>query len=332
MARILEQPEPGNLLPYRFSRPPCWFAFTLLVSVAFLTAGALLLSQCEVAEVIIPYLPGDTAKNFTLDADIAADVHISYELPGLLLNTRMFLENQDPRIITSASQPRCDDSSTWDAVLWRRRDDPVFAQLLPSPSPQLPGPLKGFAPCGLVAMTMFLDSFSVYRLTNGSWTRLAPDESNVFLGFDAINFEKLLSKAPPGSPYDYLVDGEVSWLRQGSLMAHFKVWQRTPASPGVRNLWAVISGGLPRGTYQVVFDLNSPVWTQHWGVPEKRVIISESHVLGSPGATKFVGAVCLAIGTLEAFILLLFGVLFLYVEQNRKIAENAVKPYSLETE
>merc|ERR1719460_1546982 len=40
-----------------------------------------------------------------------------------------------------------------------------------------------------------------------------------------------------------------SWLRGGDWMQHFMVWMRSPASPLVRNLWARIEDGLPRGLY-----------------------------------------------------------------------------------
>merc|ERR1712130_366066 len=83
------------------------------------------------------------------------------------------------------------------------------------------------------------------------------------------------------------------WVLDGNFYEHFKVWYRVPASPHVRQLWAVIDDGLKEGEYTVGIPYQSSVWTENWKVPHKKVSVAKVGTFGSSGACGFLGIVCI---------------------------------------
>merc|ERR1712039_23881 len=148
----------------------------------------------------------------------------------------------------------------------------------------------GFRPCGLVALSMFTDKYELRNLD----TNVAIDlhQSEVALSADDRIYEDKVIPVE-GKRWHFTVEGQPSWLTRGDFYEHFKVWQRTPASPHVRNLWARMPTGLDKGRYEIRLVENSAVWTESWKVSEKFVVISEEHWLGSRSCCEFLGAVCL---------------------------------------
>lgn len=297
---ILQQPEATNLFPLWFYRAPCMMVTMIIISgVLFVIGGILITQAAKVAEVKVGYKHTDTILTFTLAKDIPGPVLVQYELPQVNMNNKRFVENQDKRIVNSIlNNPTCADAADVQSVTWRRQD-PEFTNLLINNS---------LAPCGLVSMSMFLDEYQFFQSDGSSppkWKLLTANENNIYLPMDAGNYEKQLTvNATSGQVY---VNGELSWLKSGTFLNHWKVWQRVPASPHIRNLWATIDGGMTAGDYMVNVTKNSPSWTTVWGVPEKRLILCGSHSLGSPGAMQYLGGICLAGGVLEVVMFLSFG-------------------------
>lgn len=151
---------------------------------------------------------------------------------------------------------------------------------------------------------MFLDEYKLHRSDNGVWVRVNMTEEDIVLPSDQKLYEGLVVESATDG-VDFTIEGDDSWLRSGSFFEHYKVWCRTPASPHVRNLWARIPNGLAAGSYRVTILVNSPVWTEEWGVESKRVVLSASHFLGSAGAVKTLGFCCLFFGIAEILGLLL---------------------------
>merc|ERR1712241_310078 len=83
------------------------------------------------------------------------------------------------------------------------------------------------------------------------------------------------------------------------MFEHFKVWYRPHPSPRVRNLWGRIKGPLTTGNYKVQFTSNSAIFTQQWGLKEKRIVFAGEHMLGSKGACQVIGTVAAILGLME---------------------------------
>ncbi|CAE8625427.1 unnamed protein product [Polarella glacialis] len=301
---IAQQPETKVLLPLYWYRRRCQMACALFVAVFFAAVGGVLFfASRTVHEVIVPYTKNDAEKVFSLEQDIDGDVLVYYDLPQVNMNYRGFIESKDSRVVTTfGSRVVCEASDTKDWARLRRAGDPSFLARIEAV------PTADLAPCGLVALSMFTDSFVFYKSlsdSSDSWEKLEADESDVALPADATAYQKKIHG--PSSGWSGLeIGGANSWLTPGSFYEHWKVWYRTPASPHVRNLWAVIRGGLSKGVYKVSFSENSPIW-EDWGVPEKLIVISGKHSLGNKGALRCLGTVCLCLAGAEVLCVLLFA-------------------------
>jgi len=291
----------------------------ILVAVLFITIGSALLSASASMLVVgVRYLGGDVQKEFSVTSQIDGDVLVYYELPGMLANRKYLIENKDPDIInTMMSRVKCLDAET-QASLWRRTcdvskrashngplecaQDERFAALINGL-----GSTEVFKPCGLLALSAFLDEYRFEKLENSTWTLIPVSEEDIALPSEAgINSKAYGSKIVLDSG-DLYIKGEKSWLRPGAMFEHFKVWYRPPASPHVRNLWGRIKGPLKTGRYRVQFTSNSPLFTQQWGLKEKGIILTEESMLGSKGACETLGGVFMALGVLELFAAAGFG-------------------------
>jgi hypothetical protein len=252
---------------------------------------------------------------FTIEDDITSDVFLSYEMPDVYLNHRQYIKSKDnigreesalARIMSSSS---CDDGPEEKsdyAVRWRVQNDPDWQRIM--------NRSKGnaFRPCGLIAAAMFTDQYELYRSrSGGGWESVPLNEDDLALTDDQDLYQNgdggQLITAGKRDESTLRIDGVDSWLMPGSFLEHFKVWYRTPLSPKVRNLWAKVPGGLSAGEYKVSITENSPIWTTHWGVAEKRVVLSSSQTLGSRGAIQVLGTVCVVICVMEALVLISFG-------------------------
>eukprot|EP00438_Fugacium_kawagutii_P029777 Skav217066 [mRNA] locus=scaffold208:494733:501077:+ [translate_table: standard] len=76
------------------------------------------------------------------------------------------------------------------------------------------------------------------------------------------------------------VEGHPSWIPDSTFLEHLK------ASPYVRQLWGRIPGGLAAGTYNLTFPVNSPIWTEAWGLDAKRVIFSQTSEISQLGRSR----------------------------------------------
>jgi len=142
-------------------------------------------------------------------------------------------------------------------------------------------------PCGLAAFSVFLDRFEVYRRPNESETgakeeKMFLDETDIALDGDREIFSKKITYRNDGSP---TIDNDPIFLwaenqaEEEALVEHFMVWYRGATSSRFRNLWARIHGGLPKGTYSLMFRNHSDIWAA-WGV-NKKVVLTTTTVFGA---------------------------------------------------
>jgi len=312
LKRWAQQAEPNVLLPLWCFRPRGQGACALVAAALFIVIGGGLLSASAAIDEIDPiaYVGGDAEKEFTVDKQIDGDILVYYELPGMLANRKYIVENKDPDITnTMLGRVKCLDAADQES-LWRRTcdvdtraakgsplvcsQDPPFAALI-----NAVGSTEAFKPCGLLALSMFLDEYRFEKHENGNWIPVSVSEDDVALPQESgINSEVYGSKIVLDSGA-LKIDGARSWLTPGPLFEHFKVWYRPPASPNVRNLWGKMKGPLTPGKYRVMFTTNSPIFTDQWGIKEKRVVLTGKHSLGSKGACKVLGGIALALGFME---------------------------------
>ncbi|CAK8993057.1 Cell cycle control protein 50B (Transmembrane protein 30B) [Durusdinium trenchii] len=226
-------------------------------------------------------------------------VQIHYEIPDVLLNNKDYVSSKDKdSVYTFFSTVTCSNADTYEWAQKRRGSDSAFMARLPTDS---------LAPCGLVNIALFTDSYLFERDLGASWEAVTIDESRVALPADDESFNKVTQD----NGTIYLQNSRASWLTP-DILEHWKVWQRTPPGQTVRNLWGYVEGGLELGTYRINFTENSAIW-EEWGAPEKRLIITGNPSwLGNPGAMQAVAGCMFFLGGLEfvlffAFLVMIFG-------------------------
>lgn len=296
--RQSQQPDTTLFLPFWFYTYCCQTVLTASTMFFFFIMGSIILvERGSLQEVTVTYTADLLEKEFSLDADLDGDVFLYYDLQ-LWANHRSFVESKDKRVIYNfLSVAVCTNADTRQWARIRRNDTSFLEKVEAAPGDAL-------VPCGLISLSMFTDNFTLHRSTSAGWERIQTDSSDITLSYDDKGFSKLQAPGEGESHYYILQSDQriYSWLTP-ELMPHWKVWHRTPVGPKVRNLWAVIHGGLPKGTYRVDFLENSDIWHQ-WGVSEKNLVLAtRNSFLGNSGALSAAGGVCLFLGFAEALAL-----------------------------
>eukprot|EP00437_Effrenium_voratum_P020147 CAMPEP_0181446362 /NCGR_PEP_ID=MMETSP1110-20121109/26064_1 /TAXON_ID=174948 /ORGANISM="Symbiodinium sp., Strain CCMP421" /LENGTH=282 /DNA_ID=CAMNT_0023570435 /DNA_START=256 /DNA_END=1104 /DNA_ORIENTATION=+ len=262
-------------------------------------AYSLFLHGSAVREIAISYGPADAWKEIVVDENLAGMSLISYELPIFLANSRHYLDSRPPGFNGIIQQYGCTGVTKVTDALSRRSSDVAFGQLLED--------LEDFHPCGLVSMSIFTDQF---RLTHTEGGIVEVDETDLALPSDSDLYEPwivpVLETNGNSTVEKFQVEGVRSWIPDRTFLEHLKVWYRTPVAPYVRHLWARIPGGLVAGRYNLTFPVNSPIWTEMWGLEAKRVIFSQKSLshMGSPGASFTLAALCCIVAFVEFVVAL----------------------------
>lgn len=303
--KIEQQEISSSSLPMRaFCRPAqCGTAGCCSVLFAMLS-GLLLSTAGSFEEIIVSYSHTDSSKAFTLDKDVEGPVLVWYEIPNFMLNHKYAVQSKDNFLWGFiGSTYSCRSAQTLKDASWRRppANSSGFNSMLAA------GGVQEFRPCGLVALSMYTDTFGLYTHAGA---KVILDETDIAIDTDNTIYEKkVVPISGKVTPPIYKIDGVTSWLRSAAALERFKVWMRTPASPIVRQLYGRVPGGLPAGSYSLNFTVNDPVFELRWSVPEKRIILSTSKTLGSVGSSRTLGIFCILIAVFEG----VFSVLFLAV-------------------
>ncbi|CAL1703954.1 unnamed protein product [Somion occarium] len=164
---------------------------------------------------------------------------------------------------------------------------------------------KAVYPCGLIANSVFNDTYSPLNLTTDSATTYTFSESGIAWPGEADKYAvapdyNLDEIVPPPNwalrfPNNYTEDNPPPNLKEDQ---HFQNWMRTAGLPTFTKLWGRNDNDpLPRGRYQIIANLNYPVRSFKG---RKAVVISTVSWIG--GKNPFLGWAYVA--TAALFVLL----------------------------
>lgn len=295
-----------------FTKRGQWSCCLMLGIVCVGLGGALLAETNKVQEEVLEYGTSDKSKEFTIKEDMTSDVFFYYGLDNFYGNYRNFVENREDKVVPSTlMRYKCNQALTIDDAERMRTSPQNFEDigkyltpdaLHPGNIDSVTGEQQEMYPCGLVALSMFLDEYSLYKVAGeGEFQEVALNTSGIAWESDMKIFnEEFLPNAETG---ELMIDDKKSWIKTPLMIERFAVWYRTSASTKVRHLWAKIPGGLTKGKYKITFNVNGPIWDV-WGV-KKSVVLST--VSSTGGKNEFLGITCIIWG----IVLLLSGLVWL---------------------
>lgn len=258
----------------------------LIVGIVFLPIGIALLSASnDVKEYTRRYddiCTGGEAVNFDSNASASCTVTIEieekmskpvyfyYELTNYYQNHRRYVSSRDDvqlRGETGSSSVECDPRESYT-------------------NPDT-GEKFNFLPCGLIAWSMFNDTY-VMSYPNSNNT--VPMKKSGIAWESDLN-DKFRNPSAETAQNNIRV---ISDFKD----EEFVVWMRTAALPTFRKLHRIIETDLEPGTYSIALENNYPV---HQFDGEKRVVISTTSWMGGKNpflgwAYIIVGVLCLVLG------------------------------------
>ncbi|KAI1298445.1 Cell cycle control protein 50B [Halotydeus destructor] len=185
---------------------------------------------------------------------------------------------------------------------------------------KIDGKVRPIIPCGLIANSLFNDTFQLYYHDNGSFVPVPAIESGLTWPVDKENkfknpanlrdFDKFAS--PPSWSRPIWALDTLDPSDNGLLNDHLIVWMRVAAFPRFRKLWARVhheeespfGNGLPAGQYILQIQYNYPV--SGFG-GRKLVTISNTSWLG--GRELFLGFAYIIVGMMTTMLAVVLFVL-----------------------
>lgn len=165
-------------------------------------------------------------------------------------------------------------------------------------------------PCGLVAKSVFNDTFTLYNKDPASSECVTTPDDCKPLTIDDSDIAWQSDKDYKFFNMKDVTEAEWKALQWHDVQdQHFIVWMRTAGLPNFRKLYGVINEGLSAGTYHLTIQNNYDVesFTGH-----KYFVISTTNLLG--GQNYFLAICYIIVGAL----CLMFGIIFFIAYMNRK--------------
>jgi LEM3 (ligand-effect modulator 3) family / CDC50 family len=267
----------------------------LLSGLVFLAIGAILLylSQ-QIKEVVVRY---DNLKdcdlssknlshvcNITIPIEENFDppIMVYYQLENFYQDHRRYIKSKSLGQLRGEDLKLSDISSDCDPITTIK--DLGFYKSIGNFSL---APTDIANPCGLIAKSLFNDTFKLYNMEE---KELIINETNIAWDSD----KKGRFKRHPNASYVQWTDVENE---------HFMVWMRPAGLPDFRKLWGRINEKLEPGKYNLLINNNFPVESFNG---KKSFVLSTVNILG--GKNNFLGIAYLIVGFICLIMALLFWV------------------------
>jgi len=251
----------------------------LALGTFFLSIGiALITLSNSVTEISQQYdnqcliVPGFCNVTIYFPSDITSTVYIYYQLENFYQNHRRYIKSRDNDQLLGSVLSVSDISTTCDPIIHNSdlgTNITSFGGVALDPN----GPAN---PCGLVAKSVFNDSYAFYSSSN---VKIPIIETGIAWPSDISNKFSL----PPNA-------SSIQWINVTN--EHFIVWMRTAATPSFRKLWGSIPGGIKAGTYHFVvtnqYDVSKFSGTKY-------IVLSTANAFG--GKNNFLSIAYLVVGS-----------------------------------
>lgn len=212
--------------------------------------------------------------DLTIEHDMEPPIYVYYKLTNFYQNHRRYVKSR------SDAQLKGDDNYDSSAC---------------DPLEKYGDQNKVLYPCGLIAQSVFNDTFRPYNL-DGS--QIAWSEDGI--AWPSDKNDKFNARAPKPSEETIGPSGQVINVKD----EHFIVWMRTAALPTFKKLYGKIGQKLTEGQ-KIRFVVNDSFPVTGFG-GEKRIVLSTTSWLG--GKNDFLGWAYIAVAILCLLLALGFGI------------------------
>mmetsp|Transcript_4918 Transcript_4918/g.9208 ORF Transcript_4918/g.9208 Transcript_4918/m.9208 type:complete len:288 (-) Transcript_4918:737-1600(-) len=266
-------------MAWTFSPSPLQYsAMYLIVGLAFIGIGLFLYDEAhEVVEVYKRYddlcdLNWENPKECEVTVDIHEDldspVFLYYELTDFYQNHRSYAKSRDARQLMGDDREKYEIREYCSPIVTMEDLELITNLNLDDDDPA--------NPCGLIARSLFNDTFSLYYPKSGKEVEI--DQDSITWG---VEREEMYDRADDWKE-DQWTDVENE---------HFMVWMSVAGLPTFRKLWGRIDDDLDEGYYKLVI-LNQYDVDDFDG--EKHIVLSTVGAFG--GKITFMAIVYLTIG------------------------------------
>ena len=275
-------------MPSIFSTALC---FGILGLIMVILGIVLLTNSASVNEQLVRYDNTDCnitcSKQIVLSTDFEPPIMVYYQLENYYQNHRRYIRSKSLSQLSGKSfDPNITSPLDWSTFDSECSPITTVQQLGISRtvSGRILEPYKAANPCGLIAKSVFNDTYQLVNSTH-----------NIFINETDIAWpedKKYRFIKPPNWQHEQWIDINDE---------HFMVWMRPAAIPTFRKLWGRINTRLSKGTYDLKFENNYPVASFNG---KKSFVLSTCNAFG--GKNNFLGIAYICVG----IVCLIFAILF----------------------